>query len=424
MSAISSSVGSFSFLRYRDFSRLTLNQCCLTQAILIQEILIAYALYQLTKNPISLGLVGVVEFIPFVCFSIFGGYIADRFNRQKILQWSFSCSIPLALALWLIFYAQHQHNLSTPFFLAFTYSILFLLGCIRGIYSPCFNSLRPFLIAREHYSQAATWTALCWQINAILAPIFAGLLIARVGINGTFAVTVALFILGSWALWQMQARHFPALQHHSMISSLKEATDFIQQKPMLFWAIFLDLSSVFFGGILALLPIFSSEILHLGADGFGVLRAAPAVGSLLTMSFLVKFPPQQHIWRTLLIAVFGFACCTLMFTQVRHLYSAIIVLLMMGACDSISIVIRQTLLQWIPPKAMLGRVAAINGIFVTSGNELGALQSSIMARYFTIIPAMLIGGSLSLLSVGLTYARTRNLLQFTLKPESNDSSVS
>ncbi len=421
MSSVKSVSPSFAVFRCRDFSLLTLNQCCLTQAILIQEILVAYSLYQLTQNPMSLGLVGLIEFIPFVCLSLWGGYVADRFNRQRILQWCFSCSVPLACLLWFSFFIHTQQQISTTTFLCFTYGLLFLFGCIRGLYSPCFNSLRPFLIPKTQYSQAATWTALCWQINAVLAPILAGLLIAYTGLYFTFFCTVAFFSLGSIALWCMRPREFPPIQHHSVISSLKEAIHFIYHSPMMFWSIFLDLASVFFGGIIALLPIFAQDILHLGAEGFGLLRAAPAIGALLTMSILVKYPPQQKVWRTLLLAVSGFACCTLIFTQIRHLYSAMIILMLMGACDSISIVIRQTLLQWIPPKHMLGRIAAINGIFVTSSNELGALQSSILARFFTVVPAMFIGGSLSLLSVSLTYWRTRQLLQFELKNDLADS---
>lgn len=421
MQSVKSPSPSFAVFRCRDFSLLTLNQCCLTQAILIQEILIAYSLYQLTKNPMSLGLVGLIEFIPFVCLSLWGGYVADRFNRQRILQWCFSCSVPLASLLWLNFFAHAQQQISTSIFLGCTYSILFLFGCIRGIYSPCFNSLRPFLIPKSLYSQAATWTALCWQINAVLAPIFGGLLIAHAGLQLTFCCTVILFSLGSFALWQMSQRAFPPIQHHSVFGSLKEAMSFIYHSPIIFWSIFLDLASVFFGGVIALLPIFAQDILHLGADGFGLLRAAPAIGSLVMMSILVRHPPQHNVWRSLLIAVFCFACCTLAFSQVRHLPSAIFILMLMGACDSMSIVIRQTLLQWIPPKQMLGRIAAINGIFVTSSNELGALQSSVMARLFTVVPAMLIGGSLSLMSIALTYWRTHHLRQFKMKNDVVDS---
>lgn len=405
---MSDKISPFAALTCRDFSLLTVNQCCLTLAILIQEVLLSFYLYQLTHNPMMLGLVGLAEFLPFVLLSLWGGYLADHFNRQRILQLSFSSSIPLSGLLWLCFSSHQQQLLSDTLFLVSVYSIIFLFGCIRGIYSPCFNSLRPFLVPEKLYSNASTWTALCWQINAVLAPILAGLLLTHFGLDVTFMAVMILFALGSLALWQLKAREFPQLAQSSVWSSLKEAVAFLRQSRVLFWAMLLDVSSVFFGGVVALLPIFAQDVLHLDADGFGLLRAAPACGSLLMMSVLVKFPPQQQLWQKMLIAVAGFACCGFAFALSRHLYLAVLILLLMGACDSYSIVIRQTLLQLIPPKDMLGRIAAINGIFVTSSNQLGALQSSLMARLLSIIPAMLLGSSLSLFTVLLSYRQTRD----------------
>ncbi|WP_151778446.1 MFS transporter [Acinetobacter brisouii] len=405
---MSDKISPFAALTCRDFSLLTVNQCCLTLAILIQEVLLSFYLYQLTHNPMVLGLVGLAEFLPFVLLSLWGGYLADRFNRQRILQLSFSSSIPLSGLLWLCFSSHQQQLLSDTLFLVSVYSIIFLFGCIRGIYSPCFNSLRPFLVPEKLYSNASTWTALCWQINAVLAPILAGLLLTHFGLHTTFMAVMILFVLGSLALWQLKAREFPQLAQCSVWLSLKEAVAFLRQSRVLFWAMLLDVSSVFFGGVVALLPIFAQDVLHLDADGFGLLRAAPACGSLLMMSVLVKFPPQKQLWQKMLIAVAGFACCGFAFALSRHLYLAVLILLLMGACDSYSIVIRQTLLQLIPPKDMLGRIAAINGIFVTSSNQLGALQSSLMARLLSIIPAMLLGSSLALLTVLLSYRQTRD----------------
>lgn len=385
---------------YQDFKLLTINQCCLTLAIVMQEVVIAFQLYTITQNPLSLGLVGLTEFIPFVLFSLWGGYIADRFNRQRILQICFSLSIPLTALLW--WYTSQQ-------FIVLTYVVLFLFGCIRGIYSPCFNSLRPFLVPKLLYAQAATWTSLCWQVCGVLAPILGGLSLSYLGLNITFGFIFVLFIVGSLALWRMSQRTFSSTIATSVLSSLKEAVQFIYQTKIIFWAIFLDLASVFFGGIVALLPIFAQDVLHLQADGFGLLRAMPAIGSLITMSILVRYPIQKNLWRTMLGAVTGFACCTLMFALTRQVYLSMLVLFVMGACDSVSIVIRQNLLQLIPPQHMLGRVSAINGIFVTSSNELGAFQSSVVARFVTVVPAMLIGGTLSLLTVLLTHKKTRHI---------------
>ncbi|EPG36848.1 MFS transporter [Acinetobacter colistiniresistens] len=402
----------FAAFASRDFRLLTLNQCCLTFAVLIQEVLVAFHLYQITKNPLILGLVGIMDFLPFLALSLWGGYIADRFNRQRILQISFSLAIPLSLGLWICFDLFQADKISSNLLLIATFSILFLFGCIRGIYSPCFNSLRPFVIPEHLYANAATWTSMCWQACGILAPVIGGFLLAHLNLEITFAVIVALFLIGCIALWCLQKRAFPQLQTESITQSLKEALQFIFKTKIIFWAMFLDLGSVFFGGIIALLPIFAQDILHVGADGFGLLRAAPAFGGLLMMVILVRYPPKSRPWQIMLIAVAGFALCTLLFAVTRQLYFSVAVLIIMGACDSINIVIRQTILQLIPPKDMLGRIAAINGIFVTSSNELGALQSSVMTRFFSVVPAMLIGGSLSLLCVVLTKIKTKDLLNF------------
>ena len=402
----------FAAFASRDFTLLTINQCCLTFAVLIQEVLIAYYLYQITKNPLILGLVGIMDFLPFLVLSLWGGYIADRFNRQRILQISFSFAIPLSIALWISFDLFHTQTISANLLLISCLSILFLFGCIRGIYSPCFNSLRPFVVPEHLYTNAATWTSMCWQASGILAPVIGGFLLAHLDLDITFSVIVALFFSGSIALWCLQKRDFPQIQTESVTQSLKEALHFIFKTKIIFWAMFLDLSSVFFGGIIALLPIFAQDILHIGADGFGLLRAAPAFGALVMMIILIRFPPIYRPWQMMLIAVTGYGLCTLLFAVTRQLYFSVAVLIIMGACDSINIVIRQTILQLIPPKDMLGRVAAINGIFVTSSNELGALQSSVMTRFFSVISAMLMGGSLSLLCVVLTKLKTKDLLKF------------
>ncbi|EXB25734.1 major Facilitator Superfamily protein [Acinetobacter baumannii 1437282] len=409
-SAISPSA--FAAFACRDFKLLTINQCCLTFAVLIQEVLIAFHLYQITKNPLLLGLVGIMDFLPFLALSLWGGYIADRFNRQRILQISFSIAIPLSIALWLCFDLFQSEKITATVLVISSFSILFLFGCIRGIYSPCFNSLRPFVVPEHLYTNAATWTSMCWQASGILAPVLGGFLLAHFDLDISFGVIVGLFAAGSIALWNLQTREFPQLQTESISQSLRQALQFIFKTKIIFWAMFLDLGSVFFGGIIALLPIFAQDVLHVGADGFGLLRAAPAFGGLIMMIVLVRYPPKYRPWQIMLLAVAGFGCCTLLFAVTRHLYFSVAVLIIMGACDSINIVIRQTILQLIPPKDMLGRIAAINGIFVTSSNELGALQSSVMTRFFSVVPAMLIGGTLSLLCVAITRSRSKELFKF------------
>lgn len=402
----------FAVFHCRDFSFLTINQACLTFAVLIQEIVIAFQLYQITKNPLMLGLVGLMDFIPFLVLSLWGGYIADRFNRQRILQLSFSLAIPLSIALWICFDLFEHDHINANILLISTFGILFLFGCIRGIYSPCFNSLRPFIVPEHLYARAATWTSMCWQVCGILAPVIGGLMLAHLRLSVVFSVITSLFLIGSLALWALTSRTFPEMQSESALLSIKEAFLYIRKTKIIFWAMFLDLSSVFFGGVIALLPIFASDILHVGATGFGILRSAPAFGALLTMLILVRYPPKYQPWKIMLLSLTGFSLCTLLFAVTRYYFLSVMFLIIIGSCDSVNIIIRQTLLQLIPPRDMLGRIAAINGIFVTSSNELGALHSTLMTRFLTVVPAVLIGGSLSLACVVLAKFKTKDLMRF------------
>lgn len=380
--------------------------------MLIQEIVIAFQLYQITKNPLMLGLVGLMDFIPFLVLSLWGGYIADRFNRQRILQLSFSLAIPLSIALWICFDLFEHDHINANILLISTFGILFLFGCIRGIYSPCFNSLRPFIVPEHLYAHAATWTSMCWQVCGILAPVIGGLMLAHLRLSVVFSVITSLFLIGSLALWCLTSRTFPEMQSESALLSIKEAFLYIRKTKIIFWAMFLDLSSVFFGGVIALLPIFASDILHVGATGFGILRSAPAFGALLTMLILVRYPPKYQPWKIMLLSLTGFSLCTLLFAVTRYYFLSVVFLIIIGSCDSVNIIIRQTLLQLIPPRDMLGRIAAINGIFVTSSNELGALHSTLMTRFLTVVPAVLIGGSLSLACVVLAKFKTKDLMRF------------
>ena len=401
----------FLAFRFRDFSLLSLNQLCLSLSILIQEVVIGYSLYQLTQNSLSLGLVAIVELVPFICLSLLSGYWADRFNRQKILQWGFSCSCLIPLLFIALFHRNQQYAIQQTTLLFGIYSLIFCLGILRGIYSPSFNSLRPFLVPEHAYANAATWTSLIWQIGAISGPLCAGLLLSQFGLESTLYCVFALCCIGSIALYALNPRTFPKIGTQQISKSLKEALLFILKNQLLFWTILLDLASMLFCGIIVLLPIFTQDILHQGTEGLGILRAAPAIGACIMMLCLTYCSPMQHAWRNMLWSTLGIACCTLTFALSPLFWLSVILLVILGALDSISIVIRQTLFQQIPPKELLGRVSALNGILVTSGNQFGALQASFITRYLTVVPATLIGGSICLLISSISFICTRDLLK-------------
>ena len=399
----------FAALRYRDFSIVTLNQFCLTLAILIQEIIVAYSLYKITKDPLTLGLIGLAEAIPFIALSLWGGYFADRFNKQTIMKICLFFAIPLPLVLWGLFHAYGLKQIELSTLSWGVYAVIFGLGTIRGFYNPSATSLKPFLIPREIYANGATRTTIGWQSGVIIGPMLGGLMLAFLGRETSFISVAVLLSLCFLLVNLLSKRTFPKIETERVLQSLGEGFRFIAKTKIVLWAISLDLVSVLFGGVIALLPIFAEDILKIGPEGLGYLRAAPSIGALITMIALTRFPPTRHAWRNMLLAVAGFGLFTLLFAYSNYLWLSLFALAMTGACDSISVVIRQTILQIYPPENMRGRVAAVNGMFVSSSNELGAFESGLAAKYLGPVIATVFGGSMTLLVVALSWAKTKDL---------------
>ena len=399
----------FAALRYRDFSLVTLNQFCLTLAILIQEIIVAYSLYKITKDPLTLGLIGLAEAIPFIALSLWGGYFADRFNKQTIMKICLFFAIPLPLVLWGLFHAYGLKQIELSTLSWGVYAVIFGLGTIRGFYNPSATSLKPFLIPREIYANGATWTTIGWQSGVIIGPMLGGFMLAFFGRETSFISVAVVLSLCFLLVNLLSKRTFPKIETERVLQSLGEGFRFIAKTKIVPWAISLDLVSVLFGGVIALLPIFAEDILKIGPEGLGYLRAAPSIGALITMIALTRFPPTRHAWRNMLLAVAGFGLFTLLFAYSNYLWLSLFALAMTGACDSISVVIRQTILQIYPPENMRGRVAAVNGMFVSSSNELGAFESGLAAKYLGPVIATVFGGSMTLLVVALSWAKTKDL---------------
>ena len=399
----------FAALRYRDFSLVTLNQFCLTLAILIQEIIVAYSLYKITKDPLTLGLIGLAEAIPFIALSLWDGYFADRLNKQTIMKICLFFAIPLPLVLWGLFHAYGLKQIELSTLSWGVYAVIFGLGTIRGFYNPSATSLKPFLIPREIYANGATWTTIGWQSGVIIGPLLGGFMLAFLG-RETSLISVAVLLSLCFLLVNLLSkRTFPKIETERVLQSLGEGFRFIAKTKIVLWAISLDLVSVLFGGVIALLPIFAEDILKIGPEGLGYLRAAPSIGALITMIALTRFPPTRHAWRNMLLAVAGFGLFTLLFAYSNYLWLSLFALAMTGACDSISVVIRQTILQIYPPENMRGRVAAVNGMFVSSSNELGAFESGLAAKYLGPVIATVFGGSMTLLVIALSWAKTKDL---------------
>ena len=409
-------IDTYASLRIPDFRYFVMNSFLITATLLIQEVVLGYELYKITHDPLSLGLVGLAEALPFISLSQFGGHIADRRDKKRNLQWSLLVITLSSVILYAVFQPSIVGGLSQTAQLATIYGVLMLIGTAKGFYSPASSSLKPFLVPRELYTNSATWSTSFWQTGAIVGPGVAGFLYSGLGFDNTLLVVIGLLIVCFVLITLVGRKPVPVSDAPVLRfrESLKEGFRFVFRTPIVLYAISLDLFSVLFGGVVAILPVFAEDILRVGAEGLGFLRAAPSIGAVLTLAFMTRHPPTTNAWRNMLLAVAGFGVTTIIFALSTNLYLSLIMLALTGAFDSVSVIIRQTILQIFPPDHLRGRVAAVNGIFVSSSNEIGAFESGLAARLFGTVPSVLLGGAVTLVVLAYIYAKSKALLAVKL----------
>jgi MFS family permease len=301
------------------------------------------------------------------------------------------------------------------------YATVFMIGVCRAFQSPAAASLRAFLVPIAVYENAATWSSSSFQAGAILGPAVAGFLFSWLGFSGTLLVVISLFLLALFFYAQTgNSRVMAGQPGRSLLASVREGVSFVWGTKVILYSLSLDLFSVLFGGVVALLPIYAQDILNVGARGLGILRAAPSAGAVLMLMVLQRVSPMRHAWRTLLSAVAGFGASIIVFALSPWMALSVAALFVSGACDSISIVIRQTLLQLRTPDEMRGRVMSVNGIFVSSSNELGAFESGTTARLMGVVPSAVFGGVMTLLVVGWVTLRARELFNVRFDERGTD----
>ena len=404
----------YAALRYPEFRNLVIGSFLFTLALLAQEVAIGYELYRVTRNPLSLGLIGLVEAVPFISFSLFGGHIADKYSKRKILLRSVGGIAVSSIVLQIII--RLQGNISQASFLIVIYLTIFIIGLCRAFLSPTSNSLRAILVPVHLYENASAWGSSAWQVGAIVGPMMAGFLYAWTGFANTLLVAV-LMVAASFLLFvKIGEQPVQAMNDHSeIIESIKQGIQFVFKTKIILYSISLDLFSVMFGGVMAILPIYAEDILHVGAQGLGILRAAPSLGAVITLLLLTRFSPMRHAWNNLLLSVTGFGISILVFAVSPWMGLSVAMLFIGGAFDSVSVVIRATILQVMTPDEMRGRVMAVNGIFLASSNELGAFESGLAAKLLGTVPSAVFGGVMTLLIVTWVYVRSGDLKNVEVK---------
>ena len=373
----------------------------------IEVLVVSWQIYGITHDPLSLGLIGLAEALPFIGVALYAGHLADRLDRRRVSQASLVLLLGCALAL-LAF------NL-IPGFLERVgvwpfYAVMFVSGIARSFLQPARNALGAELVSRDLYPNAVAWRSSTWQTAAVVGPAMGGLLYGFSGARLAYVVQAVLLAIAalSFTVIAYERRAAPP-SNESISESLKSGVRFVFSEPVLLSALSLDLFSVLLGGAEALLPVFASDILHVGAKGLGVLRAAPAAGAVVMSLFLAHRRAFRRAGRALLLAVAGFALCIVGFGISRSFAFSVVLLFLSGVADNVSVVIRGTLLQVLTPEHLLGRVSSVNAIFIGSSNEIGAFESGVAAKLLGPIPAVLFGGFASLAVVGVIAARVPRL---------------
>ena len=403
----------YAALRFREFNIFLLLRFVLVFAWSMQFIVIEWQVYTLTKDPLSLGIIGLMEIIPALSMALFAGHIVDQREKRNLFLCCIGLFSLISLGLFFLSEASIMASWGQKSILYSIYGFVFFGGLLRAFFGPTIFSLVSLIVPKKVYPNAATWNSSTWQMASILGPAVAGLTINWLGVHWSLCIVFVLVVI-SFLLGLLISKK-PVLNPkigEPIIQSLKEGVRFVFKTKAILGALSLDMIAVLFGGAVALLPVFAQDILKVGPEGFGVLRAAPAVGAFLTMLTTAYIPISRRAGIKLLVAVFGFGISIIVFGLSSVFWISVVALFFSGITDGVSMVIRQTILQLKTPDHMRGRVSSVNSMFVGSSNELGAFESGLTAKLMGTVTAVVFGGTMTLitaLTTGLVSPSFRNL---------------
>lgn len=411
----------YAALRFKEFNIFLIVRFALVFAWSMQFIVIEWEVYSLTKDPLSLGLIGLMEVIPALSFALFAGHVVDQKEKRGLLIKCILGFILICLGLFLITNQTIQALLTKNSVVWMMYLLVFFGGVVRAFIGPTVFSLFAQVIPKSEYANAATWSSSVWQIGSVLGPTIAGFAILWVGVNGAMFIVLLFALIALFFLFKIEKKPIlnPKLGE-PILKSLTEGIKFVYNTKEILGAITLDMVAVLFGGAIALLPIYAQDILEVGPKGFGVLRAAPAIGSFITILAVAYFPLTKNAGIKLLVSIFGFGLSIILFGVSTIFWISLIALFLSGVFDGVSVVIRQTILQIKTPDNMRGRVASVNSMFVGSSNELGAFESGVAAKLFGTVRSVVFGGSMTLLIVLATGIFSPKLRKLDLLSKDED----
>ncbi|MDQ7759269.1 MFS transporter [Xanthomonas sontii] len=377
----------------------------------VVAVTVGWHIYEITRDPPSLGLIGLAEILPFFCIAPFAGYLVDHLPRRYLGMLASVGLVATAAVLLAVSRGWLAAQGVWPI-----YAAIALTGAARAFLSPVYNALFARVLPRDAYARGASVGSVAFQAGMVIGPALGGLLVGWGGKSLAYGTAISASSAALLALWLLRVSE-PVHEgpRAPIFRSIAEGAQFVFSNQIMLGAMALDMFSVLLGGAVSMLPAFIHDILHYGPEGLGILRGAPALGSILVGVWLARHPLQRNAGRVLLLAVAGFGLCTIAFGLSRHFWLSAAILLAYGMCDGVSVIVRSTILQLATPDAMRGRVSSINGIFIGSSNELGAFYDGVMARLIGLVPAVVLGGCVTLGVVGVTSWKAPKLRNLDLR---------
>jgi len=399
----------YAVLRIADFRLFILSRFCVTLAIQIQAMIVLWQVYELTHDPLMQGLIGLAEAIPSIIVSLYAGHLADIKPRKNIILTALTTLVLCSVALY--YFTTNAGAFILGYGVYPIYAVIFVSGVARGFMSPATFSFMPQLVPRELYRNAISWNSTFWEVASIGGPPLGGLIYSLMGITSAYTLDAALMLTGLLLAFMVTNKPLPPAVNDTQGTGekIREGLRFVFGNKLILSAITLDLFAVLFGGAIALLPNFADMVLHVGTTGLGFLRAAPGVGAVLMAIYITHHPIRKHMGRILLACVAGFGLCMILFALSTNFWISFFLLTMSGMFDCVSVIIRGTLLQTLTPEHMKGRVSAVNNIFIGSSNEIGAFESGSMARLLGVVPSVIFGGAMTLITVGTVAWKSKSL---------------
>ena len=381
----------------------------------MQFVVIEWQVYALTEDPLSLGIIGLCEFLPAFFLAPFAGHIVDKKEKRNLFTLCIALFSLISFGLFWLTSETVESSWETRTILYSIYGLVFFGGVLRAFFGPTIFSLIALLVPKKAYPNAATWSSSTWKGANVFGALCGGFLIAWIGVNYTLGIIFLLVMIALVLVLQISKKPILNKENNESIKeSLKAGLSFVFNDKVILGALTLDMIAVLFGGAVAIFAVFAKDILDAGPKGFGILNAALSSGSIITMLATTYIPITKNTGKKLLISVFGFGFCMIVFGASKFMWLSVLALFCSGVFDGVSMVVRQTILQLKTPDNMRGRVGAVNSMFVGSSNELGALESGIAAKIFGAPLAVMLGGTVTLIVVAVMGVKNKPLRDLDL----------